>query len=84
MHDNERGVIHVRHDAKRLAALRGVLVTGVQVAELVKARGEVRQAGEPLEQAGAHVALVVSGRGRAGRDGHSGLVKFLVENVAHE
>ena len=33
-----------------------------------------------FQQAGAHVALVARG-GRAGRDGHAGLVKFFVENV---
>ena len=36
-------MVHVRDDAKRLAALGGVLVAGVQVAELVQARREMRQ-----------------------------------------
>jgi hypothetical protein len=63
-------------------ALRAVLVTGVKVAEFVEAGRNVGQSLELFEQAGADVGLMAR-RGRAGRDGHEGLVEFFVEDVGH-
>jgi hypothetical protein len=57
-----------------------VLVTGVEIAEFIEAGGDVGQAGEPFEEAGADVALVAGGGG-AGGEGHPGLVEFFVEDV---
>jgi hypothetical protein len=78
-HD-EAGVVHVGDEAERLAAGGVVVVMGVEIAEFVQAGGDVGQAGETFQHAGADMAFVAGG-GRADGDGHAGLVKFLVEDV---
>jgi hypothetical protein len=79
--DNERGMVHVRNDAKRFAAGGLVLIAGVEVAEFVEAGGDVREIGEASEQAITDMRFVARRGGTRG-DGHQLLIKFFGENVA--
>ena len=62
-HDKS-GMVHVRHEPKRFAVVGFVFIAGVKIAEFIQMHGQVRQAGQLLEQAGANMTLVAR-RGRA-------------------
>ena len=73
-------MIHVRNEADGLAVTGLVLVNRVEIPEFIAPRADVRQPGQPFFEAGPDM-LFVARCGGTGRDCHSRLIEFFIENV---